>query len=76
MTVTQAAATGTERELLVAMRSRIARAVDDPATAARDLASLTKRLNEVVRDIKAIDAREKQEAAKSGPTADEDWTAV
>ena len=76
MSVAQAAESGTERELLVAMRSRIATAVDNPETAARDLASLTKRLNEVVRDIKAIDAREKQEGSESGSTADEDWSAI
>lgn len=57
-TVTEAADTGTTRELLVAMRARIAKAVEDPNTPARDLAALTKRLVEVVRDIEAIDARE------------------
>ena len=71
-TVTQAAATGTERELLVAMRTRIATAVEDIETPARDLAALTKRLFEVVREIKALDAREAEErATKSGPVADE-----
>lgn len=60
-TVTQAAADGTTRELLVAMRSRIAKAVEDANTPARDLAALTKRLVEVVRDIEAIDARDKHE---------------
>ena len=56
-TVTQAAQSGTTRELLVAMRDRTAKAVEDPNTAARDLAALTKRLMEIVRDIEAIDAR-------------------
>lgn len=64
-TVTEAADGGTTRELLVAMRGRIAKAVEDPNTAARDLAALTKRLVEVVRDIEALDAREQQEATKS-----------
>jgi ribosome-binding protein aMBF1 (putative translation factor) len=59
-TVTVAAESGTTRELMVAMRARIATAVEDPNTAARDLAALTKRLVEVVRDIEAIDAREAQ----------------
>lgn len=61
-TVTQAAAAGDTRELLVAMRARIAVAVEDPNTPARDLAALTKRLTEVVRDIAAIDAADEQEA--------------
>ena len=56
--VTQAAESGSARELLVAMRARIAKAVEDPNTPARDLAALTKRLIEVVRDIEAIDARD------------------
>jgi hypothetical protein len=70
-TVTQAAADGTTRELLVAMRTRIAVAVEDLNTPARELASLTKRLTEVVRDIEAIDAREEQEAKSSGEVTDE-----
>lgn len=75
-TVTEAADSGTTRELLVAMRARIAKAVEDANTPARDLAALTKRLVEVVRDIEAIDAREQQEAGRSGPTADEQWSAI
>lgn len=61
-TVTEAAASGTTRELLVATRDRIAKSVEDPNTAARDLAALTKRLMETVREIESIDAREAQEA--------------
>ena len=60
-TVSEAANDGTTRELLVAMRARIAKAVEDPNTPARDLAALTKRLVEVVRDIEAIDARADEE---------------
>ena len=64
-TVTEAADKGTTRELLVAMRARIARAVEDPNTPARDLAALTKRLVEVVRDIEAIDSREEGTASRA-----------
>lgn len=74
-TVTEAADSGTTRELLVAMRARIAKAVEDPNTPARDLAALTKRLVEVVRDIEAIDAREEQEAERGGPVSDEAFSA-
>ena len=74
-TVSQAAESGTTRELLVAMRDRIARAVENPNTAARDLAALTKRLVEVVRDIEAIDAREESDG-ESGATEDEVWSAI
>lgn len=66
--VTEAAHAGTTRDLLVAMRARIATAVEDPNTPARDLAALTKRLVEVVRDIEAIDARDAEEV----PASDDD----
>lgn len=61
-TVTQAASAGSARELLEAMRDRTAVAVENPNTPARDLAALTKRLMEIVREIEALDAREEQEA--------------
>ncbi len=73
--VTEAAAGGTTRELLVAMRARIAEAVEDRNTPARELAALTKRLVEVVRDIEAIDARDEQEAGRSEPVSDEAFDA-
>lgn len=69
-TVTQAASRGTQRELLVALRNRIAKAVEDPSTRSRELASLTKQLVEVVREIDAIDAREEQDAEERGPAED------
>lgn len=69
-TVTQAAE-GTTRELLVAMRTRIAKAVEDPNTPARDLAALTKRLMEVVRDIEALDARERQDEMEGGASVED-----
>jgi len=74
-TVTEAAASGTTRELLVATRDRIATSVESPNTAARDLAALTKRLMETVRDIEAIDARESQEAGRGAEVADEAFRA-
>ncbi|QRZ05900.1 hypothetical protein [Mycolicibacterium austroafricanum] len=56
--VAQAAKSGTQRELLVAMRDRVAEAVTDTKCPARELASLTKRLQDITRDIDAMDARE------------------
>lgn len=75
LTVTEAAAKGTHRDLLVAMRERIATAVQDVSCPARDLAALTRRLQDVAREIEAIDAREAEEAAEGGHVADEDWDA-
>jgi hypothetical protein len=56
-TVAQAAKAGTQRELLVAMRDRIAEAVSTDCQP-RDLAALTKRLQDIAHDIEVIDARE------------------
>lgn len=52
------AAKGTPRELLIAMRDRIAVTVADPTCMARDLAALTKRLQDIANAIEAMDARE------------------
>ena len=73
--VTQAAKSGTTRELLAATRDRIATAVEDPNTMARDLASLTKRLMETVREIDAIDARDDEEAGKGAEVTDAEFDA-
>jgi len=69
--VTKAASEGTRRELLVAMRARVATAVEDPNTPARDLAALTRRLLEIAKEIEAIDAAEEQEGRDANATPDE-----
>ena len=74
-TITEAAAGGNARELLVATRDRIAVAVENPNTPARDLAALTKRLMETVREIEAIDARDEQEAVGHAEVEDGDFDA-
>lgn len=57
-TVTEAASAGSPRELLAAMRDRVAKDVESPNTPSRDLAALTRRLLEIAREIEVIDARE------------------
>lgn len=74
-TVTAAAAGGDRLELLVAVRSRVARAVQDPDTPARDLAALTRRLLEVAREIETLEAAAKKEAA-DGAVDDEPFDAA
>lgn len=64
--ITEAASTGTHRELLVAMRDRIAKAVEDPSCPPRDLASLSRRLHELSKDIEQHDALESEEVASRG----------
>ena len=73
-TVAQAAAGGSQRELLVALRSRIASAVADPNCPARDLAALSRRLLEIAKDIEALDFSEGQdEIGRAAATSDESW---
>ena len=60
-TIAEAASSGSTRDVLVASRDRIARALDDPNIAARDLASNSKRLMELIREIEALDARALEE---------------
>lgn len=73
-TVTEAAKNGSTRELLSATRDRIAVAVEDPNTPARDLAALSKRLMETVREIEAIDART-EEAGSDAQVSDGEFNA-
>lgn len=66
-TVAQAAKTGSQKSLLVAMRDRIAETVSDPKCPPRDLASLTKRLQDIARDIAALDAIDAESVQGHGP---------
>ena len=76
LTVAQAAATGDHRALLVSMRERIARAVSDPECPPRDLAALTRRLQDISKEVEAIDLRAKEEGSDAADVAaDEDWAA-
>ena len=72
LTVEQAAATGDHRALLVAMRERIARTVSDPDCPPRDLAALTRRLQDVAKEIEQIDLRAKEEGADADDVADDE----
>lgn len=72
-TVIQAAEGGNHRELLIAMRERIARTVTDPDCPPRDLAALTRRLQDIAKEIDVLDLRAKQEAKEDAASADEEW---
>jgi hypothetical protein len=73
LTVAEAAASGDHRALLVAMRERIATAVASSNTSPRDLAALTRRLQDIAKEIEALDLRAKQEASHDGASPDEAW---
>jgi hypothetical protein len=58
MNVSEAARSGTELDLMVAMRDRIADAISDPDCPKRELASLTLRLANIVKEINALRSAE------------------
>lgn len=63
----------TERELLEALREGIANQLDDVDCSARDYAALSRRLMEVVRELKALDEAEREEADLNVSTEDEEF---
>jgi hypothetical protein len=75
LTITQAAADGSMREQLVALRERIAVTVEDPNCPPRDLAALSNRLIQITKEIDAIDSREREESDDVA-TPDAAWEAV
>ena len=74
-TVSEAAESGDHRALLVAMRTRIARTVSDPSCPPRDLASLTRRLQDIAKEIEQLDVQEEQEVAHRGRATPEAFDA-
>lgn len=74
--IVSAASEGGARDLLVAMRNRIAKTLDEPNCPARDQASLSRRLLEIRKEIEAIDAAAEQEAAESAEHPDEAFDAA
>jgi chromosome segregation ATPase len=76
LSITEAAREGTVRQQLEALRDRIAKAVEDPNCSTRDLASLSKRLMEITKEIEAIDAKADEESHGAAATPDEAWQAV
>jgi len=74
--VAAAASGGTSRELLVSLRDMIARDLD-AGVAARDLASLSKRLMEITREIEALDAASNKDGvSRAAKAADSAWPAA
>lgn len=71
--VTEAADSGTHLELLVALRTRLALAVADETCPPRDLAALTRRLQDIAKEIETLRARAAEEERESAGVADEAW---
>lgn len=76
MTITEAASAGDSLALLRGMRDRIAAAIQDEACSTRDLASLSKRLMEIAREIETQQARDEEEAARVTEASDGKFNAA
>ena len=76
--ISRASRSGSTRDALAATRDRIAAALDSDKTLARDLASLSKRLMEVMKEIEAIDARGDDEGGVhvEASSGDEPWSPI
>lgn len=72
-TILEAAELGCRIEELRAMRRRIARALDDPNTPARDLAALSRRQLEIGKEIEAIVISEDEDHTVVVNSNDEAW---
>ena len=71
--ILDAAEQGSRIEELRAMRRRLARAMDDPNTPARDLAALSRRQLEIGREIEAIVVSEDEDHSVVVNADDEVW---
>lgn len=72
-TILAAAESGSRLEELKAMRRRIASALDDPNTPARDLAALSRRQLEIGREIEAVRVSEDEDHSVIVDSNDEAW---
>ncbi len=73
--VTVAAATGDELKLLYALRDRLAEAID--SCPVRDLSSLTRRLQDVMKEINGREEiQKKKEGESASTTAGKKWSAA
>jgi hypothetical protein len=76
-TVKAAAESGSARDLLVALRTRIAADIDNQNTPPRDLAALSLRLMAIAREIEAIDAEARlDDIGEAAATPDEAWSST
>lgn len=76
MSIAEAASNGSRYDLLAAMRDRIALELDE-GVPARDLASLTRRLLEITKEIEAIDAEASgDDIGRAAAQPDEPWSGL
>ncbi|GAA2394306.1 hypothetical protein [Gordonia cholesterolivorans] len=71
--ILESAEAGSRIDELRAMRRRLAKAMDDPNTPARDLAALSRRQLEIGREIEAIEIAEDEDQSVIASDDDEAW---
>lgn len=74
MSIIEAVTAGDRLAELIATHRRVASAVQDEDTPARDLASLTKRQLEISKEIEALRRQRQEEAVEGAISADEGWS--
>jgi transposase-like protein len=73
-TIAEAASSGDYRSTLVKLRDRLAKQLDDANTPPRDMAALSRRFLEVVRELQALDTADGgDEIGKAASADDEAW---
>lgn len=73
-TIVAAAADGSQLELLIALRSRIAKTIQSPKCSARDMAALSRQLREIAKEIDALEAVDREDSITgAASTPDEPW---
>jgi hypothetical protein len=73
LTIGEAAKSGDRRALLVAMRDRVAETLEAPSCPPRDLAALTRRLQDIAREIELLDQQLGGDGSVVASTDDEDF---
>lgn len=76
LSVTEAAALNDHREMLVALRARIARSVEAADCPPVALAALSRRLEAISQELSVLDATGEDPIAEAARTADEEWSAI
>ena len=77
LTVVQAAERGNHEEILIALRLRLAAAMQDPIAHPRDLAALSRQVVEITKELDAAKAgTEEDGVGQAAKTADEAWQSI
>jgi hypothetical protein len=73
LSVSEAAARGTHRQLLEALRDKIAKTIESTNCHPRDLATLSYRLQVIAKELSVLGAGDIDEVGVAAQTPDEAW---